>query len=136
MFLVSCMSKKENLLQADNSIKENKNRPFWIEQPIQENLLGAVGSAKKSSSFKAQYYTALAIAENEISCLYSVLVSSVCETCVIREKKFSSETLSAYKKQINCTDTIRSCNNIITYVAEQWVDPVTEELYLWVRVKR
>lgn len=110
--------------------------PIWVYQPDYESSLGAVGIAKKQEigGYDAQKRLAVVIAQAELSKQVELLVNSELET---EKTVIESEAKQSYQeklKSLSKQETQQLIKNAI--VKDEWLNPKTGDLYVWVVIER
>lgn len=134
--LLSCardvqVKKDEKGVQQQRSSPE-ESYPVWFYNPGHEGYLGAVGMAKKQErgGYAAQKRLAVTIAQAELARQIEVFVNSDLQT----EKTIIDTKADQYYKaklsSLTTQETYQLIKNAV--VKDEWVDPKTENLYLWV----
>ncbi len=103
--------------------------PAWIYQP---GVLGAVGIAKKQEKggYAAQKRLAIVIAQAELAKQIEVIINTELQTEKTMVNNDYHSRLSSLSKQ----ETQQLIRNAV--VKEEWTNPETGELYVWVVIER
>ncbi len=109
--------------------ESQSDHPAWICQP---GVLGAVGIAKKQEKggYAAQKRLAIVIAQAELAKQIEVIVNAELQTKKTMVNNDYHSKLSSLSKQ----ETQQLIKNAV--VKEEWINPKTGELYVWVVIER
>ncbi len=108
--------------------------PVWFQNPNHDGYLGAVGIAKKQSDFRTQRLVALRIAQSELAKEIELIVHSE----IVLEKRLTEKGLSSeYSSSLRSVSRQGTAQLIKdSLVKDEWTDPKTGELYLWVVIDK
>jgi len=138
--LLSCardvqVKKDEKGVQQQRSSPE-ESYPVWFYNPGHGGCLGAVGMAKKQErgGYAAQKRLAVTIAQAELAKQIEVFVNSDLQTekTIIDTK--ADRHYRAKLSSLTTQETYQLIKNAV--VRDEWVDPKTEEMYIWVVIER
>ncbi|MEK7813646.1 MAG: hypothetical protein AAB296_07780 [Candidatus Desantisbacteria bacterium] len=103
--------------------------PAWFYQP---GVLGAVGAAEKQEKggYAAQKRLAIVIAQAEIAKQIEIIINTELQTEKTMVNNDYHSKLSSLSKQ----ETQQLIKNAV--VKEEWTNPKTGELYVWVVIER
>ena len=108
--------------------------PVWFLNPNHEGYLGAVGIAKKQPDSRTQRLAALRIAQAGLAKEIELIVhSEIILEERLAEKGLSSEYSSSLRS-VSKHDTAQLIKDSL--VKDEWTDPKTGELYLWVVIEK
>jgi len=107
--------------------------PVWVYNPNYDGYLGAVGIAKKTKGgYPQQKRTAIAIAQANIAKQIRLIVNAEVQT---EKVNIDTKTLQYYKSKINSLSKQEAQAYLKnTKVMDEWIDPKTGDLYVWVVV--
>ncbi|MFH1860903.1 MAG: hypothetical protein ABH870_07850 [bacterium] len=157
--LVSCatdktMVKEDRLVQQQVAEKESRdktclaptkdNYPIWVYQSNYGVVLGAVGIAKKQEKggstsckgstpvrgYAAQKRLAIIIAQAEIAKQIEVMVNTELQT----EKTMINQDYYSKFSSLSRQETQQLIKNAV--VKDEWIQPETGDLYVWVVIER
>ncbi|MFH1897359.1 MAG: LPP20 family lipoprotein [Candidatus Desantisbacteria bacterium] len=108
------------------------NYPIWVYQPNYGGVLGAVGIAKKQEKggYAAQKRLAIVIAQAEIAKQIEVMVDTELQT----EKTMINQDYYSKFSSLSRQETQQLIKNAV--VKDEWIQPETGELYVWVVIER
>jgi len=110
--------------------------PVWVSNPNYGGVLGGVGIAKKiqGKGYAEQKRLAKQIALGDLAKQIEVVVET--ELTKI-EINIDTETLQYYKKRFSSLSKqeVRSMLIKNAVIEDEWVDPKTGDLYVWVVIK-
>ncbi len=116
-FLSACQSKQTPL-----PVQE----PQWINAPMKEGKIGAVGSAKVHFKGKtAQRKLAISRALDELAQQSGVSVKSAIVTQERRQGQQTKASVDLYSVQNTANETIKA------HIQAVWVNPKTDEIFVW-----
>lgn len=125
---------KDEILQSKYPFKDGY--PVWLYNPAYEGNLGAVGIAKPQTrgGYEAQKRLALTIAQAELTRQINVLVDGELYT----EKTVISKSGDEYYRSKLSSLSIQQTQQLIknAVIKDEWIDPKTGDLYLWVVIER
>lgn len=130
VFLLGCANTGGGESENDSSSK----RPAWVVNPEKSGYLSVVGSAPPQDwgGYQAQYRVAMMKARQELAQMARVQVESTA--------LFSVEERSGEVGRTSDIETRLRSNTDINLdearVIEEWVDPQTGELYLWLVIPK
>ncbi|MFH1898695.1 MAG: LPP20 family lipoprotein [Candidatus Desantisbacteria bacterium] len=106
--------------------------PVWVYQPDYGGVLGAVGIAKKQEKggSAAQKRLAVIIAQAELAKQIEVMVDTRLET----EKTTIGNEYSSKLSSLSRQETQQLIKNAVA--RDEWIQPETGELYVWVVIER
>ena len=109
--------------------------PVWFYDPHQDGYLGAVGIAKKQEQggYYQQKWLARIVAEQELTKQRRILINNICNSR--KEIQLRNEVIIRYKSKINCKSEQYSKAILKTTIKDEWIDPQTGDLYLWVVIE-
>ncbi len=112
--------------------REAQTIPIWICQPNLGGVLGAVGIARKqeNGSYVAQKRLAIIIAQAELAKQIEVMVDTELQT----EKTMVNHDYSSKFRSLSRQETQQLIKNAV--VKEEWINPETGELYVWVVIEK
>lgn len=120
------------IYQAKYPMKDSY--PVWFHNPNHDGYLGALGIAKKQPNLRAQKLTALRIAQAELAKEIKLIVHSK----ILLEEKLAKKGLSgeysSSLRSVSRHDSAQLIKNSL--VKDQWTNPKTGELYLWVVIDK
>lgn len=108
--------------------------PVWFQNPNHDGYLGALGIAKKQPNLRAQKLAALRIAQAELAKKIELIVHSE----IVLEESLAEKGLSGEYSSSLRSASIQGTAQLIkdSLVKDQWTDPKTGELYLWVVIDK
>ncbi len=109
--------------------------PIWVYNPNYNGYLGAVGIAKKTrGGYPQQKRTAVAIAQANLTKQIKLLVN----TEVTTEKiNIDTKTIQYYRSKIRSLSKQEAEAYLKnTKVMDEWIDPKTGDLYVWVVLEK
>lgn len=108
--------------------------PAWINQPEQDNLNGVVGWAPPQDfgGQEAQYRVALLKARKSLA----ESIQTRIEVTITQAQKESGKTAQLEAQQKATLRTHVSLQLERAYVAAEWLEPDTGNLYLWLRIRQ
>ncbi|MFH1096388.1 MAG: LPP20 family lipoprotein [Candidatus Desantisbacteria bacterium] len=106
--------------------------PIWVHQPNYEGMFGAVGIAKKQEKggYTAQKRLAVIIAQAELAKQIEVMVDTELQT----EKTMINQNYSSKLSSLSRQEAQQLIKNAV--VKDEWIQPETGELYVWVVIER
>ncbi|MFH1961571.1 MAG: hypothetical protein ABIJ30_01650 [bacterium] len=151
--LVSCATdktlvKEDRLVQQQVAEKESRdktclaptkdNYPIWVYQPNYGVVLGAVGIARKQEKggstpvrgYAAQKRLAIIIAQAEIAKQIEVMVNTELQT----EKTMINQDYYSKFSSLSRQETQQLIKNAV--VKDEWIQPETGDLYIWVVIEK
>ena len=132
--------KKEKPKKVERKIKTKypmKNGlPVWVYNPNYGGYLGAVGIAKKPArgGYPQQKRIAIMIAQSNLAKQIRVLVNAEVYTEKLRISKGDFETYKSKLKSLSKQEANAYLKN--TVVKDEWIDPKTGDLYVWVVLEK
>ena len=140
-------TKKINILQENKSIqpKELKIKtkyplkngyPVWVYNPNYGGYLGAVGIAKKTQKggYPQQKKIAIMIANANLAKQINLIINSEVYTEKIRISKKDYEEYKTKLRSLSKHSAKAFLKN--TIVKDEWIDPKTGDLYVWVVLEK
>ncbi len=111
--------------------------PVWVKNPNYGGVLGGVGIANKirGKGYAEQKRLAKQIALADLAKQIEVVVKA---ELTKREVNIDSDTYQYYKKKFSSLSEqeVRAMLIKNAVIEDEWVDPKTGELYIWVVIKR
>ncbi|WP_456401210.1 LPP20 family lipoprotein [Persephonella sp.] len=109
--------------------------PVWVYNPNYDGYLGAVGIAKKTrGGYPQQKRTAIAIAQANIAKQIRLIVNAEVQT---EKVNIDTKTLQYYKSKISSLSKQEAQVYLKnTKVMDEWIDPKTGDLYVWVVLEK
>ena len=111
--------------------------PVWFINPNLDGFIGAVGIAKPiggKSSVVAQRRTAKALAMSELARTISVLIDTEVQT---KKLNIDSSTLNYYETKVSTMSRHKAEEALNNFeIRDEWIDPATNELYLWLVITK
>lgn len=110
--------------------------PAWFYNPGLQGYLGAVGSAKKQArgGYAAQKRLAVTIAEAELARQIEVLVNAEVHSTRTVISAEDDEFYRTKLKSMSRQESRQFLKNAV--VKDEWTDPETGELHIWVVIKK
>jgi len=110
--------------------------PIWVYNPNYGGYLGAVGIAKKleKGGYPEQKRIAIMIAQSNLAKQIRILVNSEVYTEKLRISKKDYEIYKSKLKSLSKQEAHAYLKN--TIVKDQWIDPKTGDLYVWVVLEK
>ncbi len=110
----------------------NDHDPIWVYQPDYGGVFGAVGIAKKQEKggYAAQKRLAVIIAQAELAKQIEVMVNAELQT----EKTIVNHDYSSKFSSLSRQETQQLIKNAV--VKDEWIQPETGELFVWVVIER
>ncbi len=109
--------------------------PVWFYNPNYDGYIGAVGIAKKGrGGYPQQKRTAIAIAQANLAKQIKLLVNTEIQTEKIN---IDTKTLQYYRSKIRSLSKHEAAAYLRnTKVMDEWIDPKTGDLYVWVVLEK
>lgn len=110
------------------------SKPSWLDQPLQDGVIGVVGWApeQRNGGIDVQTRIALIKARKALAELVAVEVDAeITQSNFQHGQKATQHTTSNARLQSRVTMTLEKA-----YLAEKWLDPSTKVLHIWFRVPR
>ncbi|EDP73807.1 LPP20 family lipoprotein [Hydrogenivirga sp. 128-5-R1-1] len=132
--------KKEKPKKVERKIKTKypmKNGlPVWVYNPNYGGYLGAVGIAKKPQrgGYPQQKRIAIMIAQSNLAKQIRLLVNAEIYTEKLRISKKDYEIYKSKLKSLSKQEASAYLRN--TVVKDEWIDPKTGDLYVWVVLEK
>jgi hypothetical protein len=108
--------------------------PVWFQNPNHDGYLGAVGIARRQPDLRAQKLAALRIAQAELAKELELIVNSE----IVLEERLAEKGLSgeysSSLRSVSRHDTSQLIKDSL--VKDEWIDPQTGALYLWVVIEK
>ncbi len=141
-------NKKEAILPGTDKKKTNDKKykvktkypikngyPVWVYNPNYGGYIGAVGIAKKvKGGYSQQKRLAVIIAQSNLAKQIRLIVNTKIYTKKIKIDKNSFEIYKSYLKSLSKQEADVYLKNII--VKDEWIDPKTGDLYVWVVLRK
>ena len=135
--------KKEKPIPKVIAKKEIKSKyplknglPVWVYNPNYGGYLGAVGIAKKPNKggYPAQKRLAVMIAQSNLAKQIRLLVNAKVYTEKLRISKKDYEIYKSKIESLSKQEASAYLRN--TVIKDEWIDPKTGDLYVWVVLKK
>lgn len=132
--LIACQSTAHKPGQSSQTTGQSKKvavskYPYWVEDPSLKGHIGVVGSAIKQDwgGKQAQHRVAIAKARSELAKAFQTHIDSVNRLTITdrggqASTEFSQDTTARSKQALRLHDAT---------VLEEWTDPDTGELFIW-----
>lgn len=110
--------------------------PIWVYNPNYKGYLGAVGIAKKTAKggYPEQKRLAIMIAQSNLAKQINLLVNAEVYTEKLRISKKDYEIYKSKLKSLSKQEAQAYLRN--TVVKDEWIDPKTGDLYVWVVLEK
>ncbi|RMD46739.1 MAG: hypothetical protein D6834_02025 [Aquificota bacterium] len=135
--------KREKPIPKVSAKKEVKSKyplkngfPIWVYNPNYGGYLGAVGIARKTKrgGYPQQKRVAIMIAQSNLAKQIRILVNAEVYTEKLRISKKDYETYKSKLKSLSKQEASAYLKN--TVVKDEWIDPKTGDLYVWVVLEK
>jgi hypothetical protein len=109
--------------------------PVWFSNPNYDGYLGAVGIAgNKTGGYARQKRLAISIAQEELARQSGIMVESELSIEKTLIQKGLSDEYASTIKSLSKHNSREFLRNVV--VKDEWVDPKTGELYLWMVIEK
>ena len=127
---------KKVVRQVKTKYPMKNGLPVWVYNPNYGGYLGAVGIAKKPArgGYPQQKRIAIMIAQSNLAKQIRLLVNAEVYTEKLRISKGDFETYKSKLKSLSKQEASAYLRN--TVVKDEWIDPKTGDLYVWVVLEK